>query len=163
MVSSSTPLTWQHLLREDNSGPSAASIPPQFVRVPDGEQPNPRRNNQGGRPGDSDAKTTSGNSGGGLYNAAGELIGINTTIAGGAIGFSIRPIDLKPEGLDHPRTGRRPRPEIDGRWAMDHPIRSPVGHRASILRKAQAARASKGVSPAAARTAPRSTRSSPLA
>ncbi len=272
-------MTWQYVLREDNSGPSAAPIPPgfvpppQFVYVPDGEQPNPGRNNQGGRPGDlsgavdlegqpvpiqramranvkielprslgsgvviqrhgdevliltnhhvvtqsgdlaaekdpkaltrprityyneqsnpgtvvwlapdgidlaiikapapkdveavawvpsskvlagnevfavgnpigfgwtltkgvvsafrqqkhgsrdvpiiqSDAKTTSGNSGGGLYNAAGELIGINTTIAtsaGGAIGFAIRPIvliDLKPDGLDLPASGETPAP-----------------------------------------------------
>ena len=57
----------------------------------------------------SDTKTTFGNSGGGLYNTAGQLIGINTAIAdprlGSGLGFSIRPrilLELKPEGLKLP-------------------------------------------------------------
>jgi S1-C subfamily serine protease len=54
----------------------------------------------------SDLNTTFGNSGGGLYNTKGELIGINSSIVAhnlGKIGFAIRPqilIELKPEGLN---------------------------------------------------------------
>jgi S1-C subfamily serine protease len=56
-----------------------------------------------------DTSITYGNSGGGLYSLAGELIGINSSIAdprlGGGLGFAIRPqilIDLKPPGLKLP-------------------------------------------------------------
>jgi serine protease Do len=53
-----------------------------------------------------DTSITHGNSGGGLYTTAGELVGINTSIAdprfGNGLGFAIRTsilADLKPEGL----------------------------------------------------------------
>jgi S1-C subfamily serine protease len=56
-----------------------------------------------------DTSITYGNSGGGLYSAEGELIGINSSIVdprlGKGLGFSIRPrilVELKPGGLDLP-------------------------------------------------------------
>jgi S1-C subfamily serine protease len=64
-----------------------------------------------------DAALTFGNSGGGLYTAAGELIGINSSIVNpqlGRVGFAIRVTllsKLKPPGLRLPET---PEPKKDG-------------------------------------------------